>query len=109
AQAQVRADRAGKGLRAIEEMRRTEDTRRDSRNAAPAVNVCAESVRIQNTISSSGLSGVTSQSSAELAKHAADPTVKRGFDAAIANKNAAPELVSSQLNLLSLIPTMKGS
>jgi hypothetical protein len=104
------AERGGaRGLRALEGMKAKEGDRRNTRNAAPTAAVHAESVRIQTTISSSGLSGVTSQSAAELAKHANDPVIKKGFDAAIANKNAAPSLVTAQLNALSLLPTAKGT
>lgn len=99
----------GRGLRALEGMRAKDTDRRNERNAAPTVVVHAESARVANTLSTSRIEGLTSQSIKALSDHASDPIVKKGIEAAFPNKAAAETLVAAQLNTLSLIPTAKGT
>ncbi|MES2965106.1 MAG: hypothetical protein V4760_14570 [Bdellovibrionota bacterium] len=107
--AHAQARGGARGLRALEGMKAKETDRRNTRNAAPAVTVSAESVRVQNMLATSGLSGLGSNVQAELAKHANDPIIKKGIDSAIQNKAAAPVLVTAQLTGLSLLATAKGT
>jgi hypothetical protein len=95
------------GLDAVRAARDRELDKRNTRNAAPQATISAEGVRIQQSISTSGLSGVTSQSTAALAKHGS--AIKGQFDTIIANKNADANMVTLQLNALSLLPEAKGT
>lgn len=98
----------GRGLRALEGMKTREADRVNARNSAPTVTANAATTNVRNSITSSGLR-VSSQTTEAIAANIANPIVKRGYDAAIANKNAAPELATAQLNALSLLPSAQGT